>query len=385
MPSPDPTARPSLYTVSYQPGNLTEYKLNIYLSKGLQVREVATTNQKVRYSNGRLSDLPFHSNPDFGATFALDDGGWIYVSNSEVKEKGKGGVGALRFDKNGNLLSYTMILGGTTMNCGGGRTPWGSWISGEEILADGQAFQVDVQGLRPPLPIAMGRGRFESFSFDVRDKYYPRFFLTEDHVQGTIRRFTPFSPNWSNPWSMLHGNGTLEYLVLEYESRTFFWTSNISLGRFSAEQYYPECEGIDVNNGILYVVAKRIKQLFILDLDARSYTNMTTQDGVFDGGPDQVVMLDDVTDDILYFTEDGGKLPGVHGRNSEGRFFTILEGQYKDETTGLSFSPNGMFMYFAFQHTGHLMEVSRQDGLPFYGRSLNIKYHNLAIAASTRI
>ena len=46
--------------------------------------------------------------------------------------------------------------------------------------------------------------------------------------------------------------------------------------------------------------------------------------------------------DILYFTEEGGKDAGVHGRGPDGSFFTILEGpSYKDETSGLAFSPDG--------------------------------------------
>jgi hypothetical protein len=134
------------------------------------------------------------------------------------------------------------------------------------------------------------------------------------------------------------------------------------------------------------LVSKKLKQLFILDLDAGRYTNVTTQQGLFDGQPDQVILINDDEDDgILYFTEEGGKLQGVHGRNSKGQFFTVLEGRYSDETTGLAFSPNGMFMYFAFQKTGLLLEVRREDGMPFRGRSLNINFHNLAIAASKRI
>ena len=349
------------------------------------MRILARKNEKVKYSNGRTSAQVFHERPDFGATFPLRDGGWIYVSNSERKEKGKGGVGALRFDQFGNLVAYSMILNGTTMNCGGGRTPWNSWVSCEEVARYGQAYQVDVSGRRPARPISMGSGRFESFSFDIRDRLYPRFFLTEDHVQGAIRRFTPSSPNWTDPWSMLHGNGTLEYLVLEYESRTFFWTSNISLGRASAEKYFPECEGIDANDGILYFVSKRFKMLYILDLDSRRYVNTSTKHGLFDGEPDQIVSMDQDTNDILYFTEEAGKLPGVHGRNAKGQFFTVLEAKLRDETTGLSFSPNGMFMYVAFQETGLLVEVRRQDAMPFQGRSLNIQYHNLGIEASRKI
>ena len=37
----------------------------------------------------------------------------------------------------------------------------------------------------------------------------------------------------------------------------------------------------------------------------------------------------------------GGKNAGVHGRSSDGSFFAIFESEdYKDETTGLAFSPD---------------------------------------------
>ena len=40
-----------------------------------------------------------------------------------------GGVGALMFDVNGDVVQYKMLLKGTTRNCGGGQTPWNTWVS----------------------------------------------------------------------------------------------------------------------------------------------------------------------------------------------------------------------------------------------------------------
>jgi secreted PhoX family phosphatase len=80
----------------------------------------------------------------------------------------------------------------------------------------------------------------------------------------------------------------------------------------------------------------------------------------------------------LYFCEDGGDACGVHGRDASGRFFTIFQdatGLFSGETTGLAFSPNGKYMYVSFQSPGIIFEISRTDGLPFYGSTLDIKYH----------
>ena len=101
--------------------------------------------------------------------------------------------------------------------------------------------------------------------------------------------------------------------------------------------------------------------------------------GLFDGEPDQVKRMVNDTQDILYFTEAGdGDASGIHGRNNKGQFFTILEGPgyATEETTGLAFSPNGLHMYVAFQDPGVLFDITRTDGYPFHGLSLEVNYHN---------
>ena len=46
-------------------------------------------------------------------------------------------------------------------------------------------------------------------------------------------------------------------------------------------------------------------------------------------------ILDDANE-ILYFTEEHGADNGIHARDSQGRYYSILEGiDYNDETTGL--------------------------------------------------
>ena len=87
-------------------------------------------------------------------------------------------------------------------------------------------------------------------------------------------------------------------------------------------------------------------------------------------------ILDLGASNMVTFTEDGGDRAGVHARNDLGAYLTILESsEYENETTGLSFSPDGKAMYVAYQVDGLLFEIRREDGLPFYGRSLNVAYH----------
>jgi len=401
-PSNNPTR--IIYVPGQFPANASTV-LGLSLSIGLNARLVAISGQAVLYhSRGFRSALPFHALPDFGATFKdprpINPGGWIYVSNSEVREpKNAGGVGALTFDRHGQVIDYRMLLIGTTANCGGGRTPWDTWISCEEH-PNGKLWQVDPTGARPAQQVTMGSdgGKFESFAYDDRHGHY---FVTEDDAFGPLRRFIPSAAsenasgaNTSNdPWEVLHGNGETTFLTLTPNTTTssgqshgtFQWIHDIEVARSNAHAMYPNAEGIDVQGDELYFISKVRRLLFILDLDRGTYTSHSTRQGVFDGQPDQIQRILDYTtgeavrpdaSKLLYFTEDGGRYAGVHARNRDGQFLTILESPVyrNDETTGLAFSPDAMHMYVAYQRHGILFDIRRDDGMPFTAQTLNVKY-----------
>ena len=112
--------------ITYVPGMLTVMERDLILSQGLTSRILALSGQPVVYGNGTQSVADFHVWPDGAATFVdnrpQNKGGWLYVSNMEDST---GGVGALTFNKDGEVINYGMILTGTKWNCNGGRTPWG--------------------------------------------------------------------------------------------------------------------------------------------------------------------------------------------------------------------------------------------------------------------
>lgn len=383
--SPTPDAR----NITFLPGALTVMEGDLILSQGLTSRLIAATGRPVPYKSGLTSDIDFHEWPDGAACFpdtrVGNSGGWIYVSNTEDK---KGGVGAITFDADGNVIDYRMVLEGTSYNCNGGKTPWDTWISAEEDFdkEKGRPWQVDPTGVREAEVINMGLdgGSYEAFAYDVRNKNIPRFFLTEDSVFGALERFSPTSPNWNDPWSILTGNGVHQWLLLnplatDGSVGTYSWTTDLDLARSNAAMHYPESEGIDVSGNVLSFVCKGVKMLFRLNLDGNSYTRHSTEAGLFEGEPDiikSVLSDEDGGETLLYFTEDNGRRAGVHARNEAGELMTIMEGFYSPETTGLALSPNGKFLHVCFQEDGLCFVLSRTDGLSFRAKTVNVKRHS---------
>lgn len=124
------TTSRSLGAITYFPGQLNVKQNGLILSAGLKSRIIAKKGQAVQFILKRgQSKEKFHADPDAGATFAdpspNNEGGWIYVSNSEIRNTATGGVGAITFNKDGGVIAYKRVQSNTRANCGGGKTPWG--------------------------------------------------------------------------------------------------------------------------------------------------------------------------------------------------------------------------------------------------------------------
>ena len=154
--------------------------LGIRLPEGFRARMVARGDERVEGTA-----YEWHAASDGAATFPLPDGGWILVSNSETLQ---GGASAIRFHRDGRVADAYRILGDTSNNCSGGGTPWGTWLSCEEV-DDGLVWECDPTGRRNPASHpAMGVFKHEAAAVDPRGR---RVYLTEDLIDGRFYRYTP--------------------------------------------------------------------------------------------------------------------------------------------------------------------------------------------------
>jgi sugar lactone lactonase YvrE len=93
--------------------------------------------------------------------------------------------------------------------------------------------------------------------------------------------------------------------------------------------------------------------------------------------PEKLKRILNDEDGLLYFTEEVVVDSGIHARDTQGHFYTILKSPIllPGETAGLAFSPDGKFMYVAYQDVGMLYAIWQRDGFPFHATHLEVKYH----------
>ena len=183
-------------------------------------------------SDGRATP-PAH---DAMAAFAAGDRIRL-VRNHEVREPGTafgpleraydpvagGGTVTLEFDPANPLEVVSFAsLSGTSTNCAGGPTPWGSWLTCEEtttpfLQPHGYVFEVPASAdtAVPAIPYtAMGRFVHEAVAMDPAAGI---LYETEDADGAGFYRFVPDSPG-------LLSSGSLQMLAIQgqpgYDTRT---------------------------------------------------------------------------------------------------------------------------------------------------------------------
>jgi secreted PhoX family phosphatase len=213
-------------------GELRHAGPELMLPEGFSYTVVSVSGRPM--SDGNPTPIAF----DGMAAFALPNGNVRLIRNHEVRDRAGvakvfgdpataydptagGGTTSLelRFGADGRpeLVRDFVSLNGTLINCAGGPTPWGSWLTCEETAEGahygwqkehGYIFEVPAAAERPvePVPLkAMGRFVHEAVAVDPATGIV---YETEDRLIAGFYRFLP------KERGVLRAGGTLQMLAV---------------------------------------------------------------------------------------------------------------------------------------------------------------------------
>ena len=393
------------------------------LPEGFSCRVVARQGEEM--DDGLL--MPSH--PDGMAAFANDDGTVTLICNHEnhpqtVGPFGSGNERLSRLDRDriydfgdgitpgtggtttliyspeqGRTLRRFLSLAGTELNCAGGATPWGSWLSCEECVSlpgrsrrstvsrekrHGYVFEVAASATGPVEPkplVAMGRFKHEACAVDpVTGMVYQ----TEDRHDGLMYRFIP------NERGRLSAGGRLQALALDQqpsfdthnwgpapelpvnEWRSVRWidlentdTDDDDLrqrGYEAGAARFARGEGLCYADGSVFMTAtiggaESLGQVFELQPGNGRLRLL------HEAAADSILHhADNLTmspwgDLVICEDTEGGC--GLIGMTPDGRQYPLADNPYTDsELAGVCFSPDGVTLFVNVQYRGLTLAIS---------------------------
>jgi secreted PhoX family phosphatase len=354
----------------------------LHLPEGFRYTVLAAAGDRMD-DGGRRPRLP-----DGAEVFDAGNGRLALCSNHEIREPGKrpnaaldrrggratsaGGCTTLIVNQDNTVESEFVSQSDTVMNCAGGKSPWGTWLTCEEIDVPpsggddrgyGMVYDVDpfTGDNGPPYP-ALGRFRHEALVFDPATGIV---YLTEDHPQGLFYRFLPqrrddLSAGRLEALAVPALAGTTDPLRVEWIDVSDVRGSGESLHGVGADRgatvfdgcegithfgraiYFDEGEGGDAGLGRIwrYHPAGERLELWYESGDASALQqpdNLRDQPGTGD----------------LYLCEDGAHAPNkLVVQSGRGEVFTFAEDATGSELAGACWDPTGRRLFVNLHQAG---------------------------------
>ncbi|WP_371659113.1 alkaline phosphatase PhoX [Streptomyces sp. NBC_00280] len=430
----EPTDRHGHHGVGYGP-LLPDPKGLLALPAGFSYR-VITHSGKTKLDSGETTP----SNHDGTAAFEGPRGTTLLVNNHELKgpranwkypvplteglvydPAASGGCTVVEVRPGGQVAEWVGIAG-TSTNCAGGSTPWGTWLTCEEnsdragvngMTKDhGYVFEVDPcdrRANRNPKPLKFfGRYDHEAVVIDPKRGHA---YLTEDAAtpNGLLYRWTP-------PQHFHYGHGTFRTLsdtagtlqapkcfdsagqfvddlsratkigtvygvdwvdVPDRDAQTVAVRKQFGEGEITRAR---KLEGMWWGDGGTYIVSSYARaespvqhdgQVWFYDPKRRTLTLKVllgvnpdpSADGAFDG-PDNITVS---PYGGLVIAEDGEGVQHLFGATDSGRTYPIARNELNagteeapeySEFTGVTFSPDGRTLYANIQTPGIMLAIT---------------------------
>ncbi len=346
--------------------------------------------------NERLSQIPATKLYDLGAGVTPCAGGtttFVWDTKRQV------------------LVEQHLSLAGTLRNCAGGVTPWGTWLSCEEIVLTagfheeeklqlqkdhGYVFEVPARTDAPladPIPlVAMGRFMHEAVAVDPRTGIV---YQTEDREDGLIYRFIPKTRG------DLRAGGRLQALALKSGARDARnWPGDeppLQVGAKHAVKWidldqveapnddlrargyllgacrFARAEGMWMGEREVYFVCtgggrKQIGQVFRYRPSAQEGTDREAKspghlelfiepnDPARVNNPDNVVVTP--WGDIMLCEDVFGADVRLVGVTQAGALYTFAKARLPGEFAGATFSPDGSTLFVNIQQSGVTLAIT---------------------------
>lgn len=315
----------------------------VVLPEGFTSRIIARAGERV----GR-SGLEFRAFPDGAATFVDQEvpGGWYLTVNHEIP--GVGGVSSIRFAPDGTIVDAFSVCADTGLNCAGGATPWGTWLTCEEFDW-GHVWECDPTGRMPARRRrAMGAFCHEAAAVAADGSIY----MTEDRPDGGLYRFIPTEAGDL-------GRGLLEIATGDITEGQVTWVEvphpDPSIGetlcrhQVASTMHFNGGEGIATDGTTVWFSTKGDNRVWAYD-PATQHVAVRYQAG----RPSILSGVDNLWFDAhsgnLFVAEDGDDMEIVMlNADNEVSAVVRLPDQDLSEMTGPCFSPDGTRLYFNSQ------------------------------------